>query len=145
MNDIQKLRKANLEIMNELFKCNVAFGSKPKKGKPMSKSLPPGPKKGETIKEHEKKTGIENAKKTMPKEYKEGGADTKKEYADPKNNKYPIDTPEHVRAALAYFNKPKNYGMYSPAERKSMMSRINGAARKHGISVSDKSAPGTKK
>ena len=30
------------------------------------------------------------------------------EFADPTNNKYPIDTPEHVRAAWSYINHRDN-------------------------------------
>ena len=33
-------------------------------------------------------------------------------YADPKNGKYPIDTEEHVRAAVDYINKDKNAAEY---------------------------------
>lgn len=110
---------------------------------PLSKGLPPGPKKGQTIEQHAEKTGIEHAKKTPPKEYREGGATKRSDYADINNYKYPIDTPEHVRAAAAYFSKPKNYGMYEPGERKAMWARIRRAAKKFGVQISDPEAPGT--
>ena len=35
------------------------------------------------------------------------------EFADPVNNKYPIDTPEHVRAAWSYINHADNAAKYS--------------------------------
>lgn len=34
-------------------------------------------------------------------------------FADPENSKYPIDTPEHIRAAWNYIHKRKNAGEYS--------------------------------
>jgi len=87
------------------------------------------------------KAGAEGGSKTPPKEYREGGATKGKHYADPKNYKYPIDTEEHVRAAISYFSKPKNAGVYSESEQKSIWSRIRSAAKKFGISVSEKSGP----
>ena len=72
---------------------------------------------------------------TAPKEYRAGGATSRKQYADPKRFKYPIDTAKHVRAALGYFAKGKNSGIYSPAERKAIAGRIRAAAKRMGISV----------
>ena len=83
----------------------------------------------------------EGANRTPPKEYRQGGATGKKDYADPANFKYPIDTEEHVRAAISYFSKPKNAGAYSTAEQKSIWGRIKSAAKKFGITLSDKSGP----
>lgn len=40
------------------------------------------------------------------------------EFADNVNNKYPIDNPEHIRAAWSYFHMPKNYDKYSEFDRK---------------------------
>jgi hypothetical protein len=70
-------------------------------------------------------------KKRAEKEY----GDVK--YADEKNKKYPIDTEEHVRAALAYLSMPKNAAKYSSEEAASMMSKIHRAAKKLGVDVSD--------
>ena len=38
------------------------------------------------------------------------------EFADPVNNKYPIDTPEHVRAAWSYINHADNAAKYTKDE-----------------------------
>ena len=70
-------------------------------------------------------------KKRAEKEY----GDVK--YADEENKKYPVDTEEHARAALAYFSMPKNSSKYSPEERKAIMSKIKRAAKHFGIEVSD--------
>ncbi|WOF21172.1 hypothetical protein IHV82_03855 [Mycobacterium avium] len=56
-------------------------------------------------------------------------------YADPKNGKYPIDTAEHVRAAWAYINMPKNQKDYSAAELAQIKDRIKAAAKKFGIKI----------
>lgn len=98
----------------------------------IEKSIPSGSPMGKPLSEHR----IKNLKRTPPKEYAEGGATEGKDYADRKNYKYPIDNEKHVRAAISYFNKPKNYRMYSPSERASMMSRIRRAAKRFGISMS---------
>jgi hypothetical protein len=45
-------------------------------------------------------------------------------FADEKNKKYPIDTPEHVKAAWNYINKPKNAGKYDPADAKTIKAHI---------------------
>lgn len=83
------------------------------------------PKKGTAL--HTKKEW-RTAHRTPPKEY----GDVK--YADPAGHRYPIDTPEHVRAALRYFGKKKNYSMYPPTKRKEMLARMHRAAKKFGIS-----------
>ena len=64
-------------------------------------------------------------------------------YADPGHQadgkkRYPIDTEEHVRAALGYIGKPKNAGKYSPENLASIKAKIYEAAKKFGIEVSDK-------
>jgi hypothetical protein len=62
-------------------------------------------------------------------------------YADPgyRENKkrYPIDTPEHIRAAWAYINVPKNAGFYTPEQVKTIKGRIKAAAEKAGIQISE--------
>ena len=40
------------------------------------------------------------------------------EFADPVNNKYPVDTPEHVRAAWSYINHKDNAAKYAADEVK---------------------------
>ena len=58
------------------------------------------------------------------------------EYADPTNHKYPIDTPEHIRAAHSYINHPDNAAKYDKDEVKTIKERINRAAKKHGVEIS---------
>jgi len=60
------------------------------------------------------------------------------EYADPgyqadKKARYPINDPDHVRAALSYFGNPKNAGEYTASQRASILAKINAAAKKFGI------------
>ena len=57
-------------------------------------------------------------------------------FADPANKKYPVDTPEHVRAAWSYINHKDNAAKYSPDEVKTIKSRIRRAAKKHGVEIS---------
>ena len=45
-------------------------------------------------------------------------------FADPENKKYPIDTPEHIRAAWNYIQKGKDAGKYSAEDVKSIKARI---------------------
>jgi len=66
-------------------------------------------------------------KKDAPKPY----GDVK--YADPKHGKYPIDSEEHVRAAWAYINMPKNQEGYSAKEIADIKSHIESAGKKYGI------------
>ena len=46
------------------------------------------------------------------------------EFADNVNNKYPIDNPEHIRAAWNYFHMPKNYDKYSEFDRKIIKNKL---------------------
>ncbi len=57
------------------------------------------------------------------------------EFADETNNKYPIDTPEHIRAAWSYINHKDNAAKYEADEVKTIKSRIERAAKKHGIEI----------
>jgi hypothetical protein len=57
-------------------------------------------------------------------------------FADPTNKKYPIDTPEHVRAAWSYINHKDNAAKYSPEEVRTIKERIKRAARRFGIEIS---------
>jgi hypothetical protein len=59
------------------------------------------------------------------------------QFADPVNNKYPIDTPEHVRAAWAYINKEENRSKYDADDARKIEDRIKKAARKHDIEISE--------
>ncbi len=59
------------------------------------------------------------------------------EFADPVNHKYPLDTPEHVRAAHRYINQKDNAGKYKAEEVKLMKERIHQAAGKFGIEINE--------
>lgn len=63
------------------------------------------------------------------------------EYADPGyrggQKRYPIDTPEHIRAAWSYINHPKNAKFYSSTQLNSIKAKIKAAAKKHGVEISD--------
>ncbi len=56
-------------------------------------------------------------------------------FADPTNNKYPIDTPEHIRAAWSYINHRDNAGKYDKDEVETIKGRIKRAAKKHGVEI----------
>ncbi len=58
------------------------------------------------------------------------------EFADPTNNKYPIDTPEHIRAAWSYIHHKDNAAKYDKDEAQTIKDRIERAAKKHGIELS---------
>lgn len=58
-------------------------------------------------------------------------------FADPVNNKYPIGTAEHVRAAWSYINHADNAAKYQAGEVKVIKARIKKAAEKHGVDISD--------
>ena len=59
------------------------------------------------------------------------------QFADTTNNKYPIDTPEHIRAAWGYINHKDNAAKYSADEVKTIKSRIKRAAKKHDIEIDE--------
>jgi hypothetical protein len=59
------------------------------------------------------------------------------EFADSTNKKYPIDTPEHVRAAWSYINHKDNAAKYDADEVKTIKNRIKQAAKTHGVEISD--------
>jgi hypothetical protein len=56
-------------------------------------------------------------------------------FADPTNNKYPIDTEKHVRAAWSYINKGDNAAKYKKDEVELIKSRIVKAAKKFDINI----------
>lgn len=62
-------------------------------------------------------------------------------YADPgyqsdKRKRYPLDTPEHVKAAWSYINMPKNAGKYSAGQVSEIKGRIRSAMKRSGANVS---------
>lgn len=59
------------------------------------------------------------------------------EFADTTNKKYPIDTPEHIRAAWSYINHKDNAAKYEPDEVRTIKSRIKRAAKAHGIEIEE--------
>jgi hypothetical protein len=56
-------------------------------------------------------------------------------FADPVNNKYPIDTAEHVRAAWSYINHEDNAAKYDKDEVVTIKGRIKRAAEEHGVAI----------
>jgi hypothetical protein len=78
------------------------------------------------------KTVESSERRTPPKGYpkKQG------EYLDPKNLKYPVDTEEHVRAALSYLSAHGD--KYPEDKRRKMWAKLVRAAEKYGIDVSEK-------
>ena len=58
-------------------------------------------------------------------------------FADPTNNKYPVDTPEHVRAAWSYIHHKDNAAKYDSDEVEAIKGRIRRAAKQQGVELSD--------
>jgi hypothetical protein len=58
-------------------------------------------------------------------------------YADETNKKYPIDTPEHVRAAWSYINHKDNAAKYDRADVATIKQRIKAAAKRLGVEISE--------
>jgi uncharacterized protein DUF6582 len=65
-------------------------------------------------------------------------------YADPgyrdSRKRYPIDTPEHIRAAWAYINQAKNAKFYDEKQLAAIKAKIKAAAQKAGIEIADQAA-----
>ena len=59
------------------------------------------------------------------------------EFADPVNNKYPIDTPGRIKAAWAYIHQPTNAAKYTAPERRTIVSRIRRAAKTRKVTLPD--------
>lgn len=59
------------------------------------------------------------------------------EFADETNNKYPIDTEEHVRAAWSYINKDSNASKYDKDEVDLIKRKIKAAAKKLDIEIEE--------
>ncbi len=76
---------------------------------------------------------MEQGHKSAPKGYPE----KQKEYADPKNFKYPLDSEKHARAAWSYIHQEKNRKGYSASELKSMEARIRKALNKYDVNIEE--------
>jgi len=59
------------------------------------------------------------------------------QFADPTNHKYPIDTPEHVRAAWSYINHEDNAAKYDKDDVAQIKERIKRAAKDSGVEISE--------
>ncbi len=59
------------------------------------------------------------------------------EFADSTNKKYPIDTPEHVRAAWSYINHKDNAAKYEADEVETIKRRIKKAADNYGVEIDE--------
>jgi len=59
------------------------------------------------------------------------------QFADPTNHKYPIDTPEHVRAAWSYINHEDNAAKYDADEVAQIKERIKRAAKHRGVEINE--------
>lgn len=78
---------------------------------------------------------IDRRDDTNPKEGEKKYGDVK--FADPTNNKYPIDTEEHIRAAWSYINHKDNAAKYDKDEVELIKNRIKKAAKHHGVEIAD--------
>lgn len=58
-------------------------------------------------------------------------------FADPVNNKYPINTPGRIKAAWAYIHQPINAKKYSEEEVRTIKVRIRRAAKVRKVSLPD--------
>jgi uncharacterized protein DUF6582 len=58
-------------------------------------------------------------------------------FADPTNKKYPVDTPGRIKAAWAYIHQPSNARKYTAAERRTIMGRIQKAAKARRVTLPD--------
>ena len=76
---------------------------------------------------------IDRREDTNPESGTEKYGDVK--FADTTNNKYPIDTPEHVRAAWNYINHRDNAAKYDTDEVNLIKERIKKAAKHHGVEI----------
>lgn len=57
------------------------------------------------------------------------------EFADPVNNKYPIDTPQHVRSAWSYINHQDNAAKYDKDDVETIKKRIMKAAKERDVEI----------
>ena len=87
--------------------------------------------------EKQKSTRIDRRDDVNPAEGEREYGDV--EFADPVNNKYPVDTPAHVRSAWSYIHHKDNAAKYDADEVRQIKSRIKRAAKKHGVEIEDDS------
>jgi hypothetical protein len=80
-------------------------------------------------------TKIDKRKDVNPNEGERKYGDV--QFADPVNNKYPIDSEEHVRAAWSYINHKDNAAKYDKDEVKTIKDRIKRAAKKYDVEISE--------
>lgn len=59
------------------------------------------------------------------------------EFADPTNNKYPLDSEKHVRAAWNYINHKDNAAKYDKDEVELIKKRIKKAAKKYDMEIDE--------
>jgi len=88
-----------------------------------------------TSREKQKSAQIDRRDDVNPAEGERAYGDV--EFADPVNNKYPVDTPKHVRAAWSYIHHKDNAAKYDADEIVQIKSRIKRAAKKHGVELED--------
>jgi hypothetical protein len=81
------------------------------------------------------RTKIDRRKDVNPNEGEHKYGDV--QFADPVNNKYPIDSAEHVRAAWSYINHKDNAAKYDKDEVKTIKDRIKRAAKKYDVEISE--------
>ena len=58
-------------------------------------------------------------------------------FADATNKKYPIDTPEHIRAAWSYVHHKDNAAKYSKEDADQIKDRIRRAAKSHDVTLNE--------
>jgi hypothetical protein len=58
-------------------------------------------------------------------------------FADPVNNKYPIDTPGRIKAAWAYIHQPRNAEKYTAGELRTLKARIRRASKARKVALPD--------
>lgn len=80
-------------------------------------------------------SGIDRRKDVNPERGEKEYGDV--EFADPVNNKYPIDSEKHVRAAWSYINQKDNAAKYDSEDLKTIKNRIKKAARKYEIEIDE--------
>ena len=88
-----------------------------------------------TTHEKQKQTRINRRDDVNPAEGEHKYGDV--EFADPVNNKYPVDTPERVRAAWSYINHKDNAAKYDADEVRQIKGRIKRAAKKQGVEIDE--------
>jgi hypothetical protein len=59
------------------------------------------------------------------------------EFADPVNNKYPIDTPVRIKAAWTYIHQSRNAQKYTAGEVRTIKARVRAAAKARKVALPD--------